>query len=136
MNEFILQLENITKIYPNGFVANDKINMNVRRGEIHALLGENGAGKTTLMKVLFGIEGHEEGRVLLNGEPVVIKSPQHAIDMGIGMVHQHFMLVPSMTTFVLLILDYLLFLLLPQDGKDDQSHNCEDIRCHLDEFYR
>lgn len=97
MSKFILQLENITKIYPNGFVANDKINMDVQRGEIHALLGENGAGKTTLMKVLFGIEGHEEGRVLLNGEPVVIKSPQHAIDMGIGMVHQHFMLVPSMT---------------------------------------
>lgn len=97
MSKHILQLENITKIYSNGFVANDKINMNIEKGEIHALLGENGAGKTTLMKVLFGIENHEEGRIILDGQPVVIKNPQHAIDMGIGMVHQHFMLVPSMT---------------------------------------
>lgn len=97
MPDYILQLENITKIYPNGFVANDKIVMDVVRGTIHALAGENGAGKSTLMKVLFGIETHEEGRILYNGEQVTIKSPAHAIELGIGMVHQHFMLVPSMT---------------------------------------
>ena len=97
MAENILQLENITKIYPNGFVANEKINFSVRKGTIHALAGENGAGKSTLMKVLFGIETHEEGRIIYNGEEVDIKSPSHAIELGIGMVHQHFMLVPSMS---------------------------------------
>ena len=97
MSEFILKLENITKIYPNGFVANEKINMSIRKGTIHALAGENGAGKSTLMKVLFGIETHEEGTIIYQDEPVDIKSPSHAIELGIGMVHQHFMLVPSMT---------------------------------------
>lgn len=97
MKEPILQLKDITKIYPNGFVANEKINMTVNKGEIHALVGENGAGKTTLMKVLFGIESHEGGSILLNNEEVNIKGPQQAIDLGIGMVHQHFMLVPSLT---------------------------------------
>ena len=93
----VLQLENITKIYPNGFVANERVNMSVARGEIHALVGENGAGKSTLMKVLFGIETHEEGRILLNGAETRIESPEHAIRLGIGMVHQHFMLVPSLS---------------------------------------
>ena len=97
MSEFILKLENITKIYPNGFVANEKINLSIRKGTIHALAGENGAGKSTLMKVLFGIETHEEGTIIYQDEPVDIKSPSHAIELGIGMVHQHFMLVPSMT---------------------------------------
>ena len=97
MGDDILVLENITKVYPNGFVANKDVNLRVKKGEIHALVGENGAGKTTLMKVLFGIENAEEGRILLRGEEVQIKNPIDAIHKGIGMVHQHFMLVPSLT---------------------------------------
>lgn len=95
--ETILSMENITKIYPNGFIANKNVNFELRRGEIHALAGENGAGKSTLMKVLFGEERCEEGRIFYKGKEVKIDSPLGAIKMGIGMVHQHFMLVPSMT---------------------------------------
>lgn len=95
--EKILCMENITKIYPNGFVANNGVNFELLKGEIHALAGENGAGKSTLMKVLFGEEQPEEGRILFKGQEVKIESPLSAIKMGIGMVHQHFMLVPSMT---------------------------------------
>lgn len=95
--EKILCMENITKIYPNGFVANKSVNFELLKGEIHALAGENGAGKSTLMKVLFGEEQPEEGRILFKGQEVKIESPLNAIKMGIGMVHQHFMLVPSMT---------------------------------------
>ena len=96
-DQYILEMRGITKVYPNGFVANKDVNLAVRKGEIHALVGENGAGKSTLMKVLFGVESHEEGQILLNGQPVKIDNPISAIDMGIGMVHQHFMLVPSLT---------------------------------------
>lgn len=95
--EIVLSMENITKIYSNGFVANKDINFHLRKGEIHGLVGENGAGKTTLMKVLFGHEQPEHGRILLNGEEVHIESPLHALDLGIGMVHQHFMLVNSLS---------------------------------------
>lgn len=96
-DDMILEMRGVTKIYPNGFVANKNVNLAVREGEIHALVGENGAGKSTLMKVLFGVESHEEGEILLHGKPVRITDPISAIEMGIGMVHQHFMLVPSLT---------------------------------------
>lgn len=96
-HEIVLSMENITKIYSNGFVANKDINFQLRKGEIHGLVGENGAGKTTLMKVLFGHEQPEHGRILLNGEEVHIESPLHALELGIGMVHQHFMLVDSLS---------------------------------------
>ncbi len=96
-HDIVLAMENITKIYDNGFVANKDINFQLRRGEIHGLVGENGAGKTTLMKVLFGHESPERGRILLNGEEVHIESPLHALALGIGMVHQHFMLVDSLS---------------------------------------
>ena len=95
--DYILKMEHITKVYPNGFIANKDISFSVRKGEIHALAGENGAGKTTLMKILFGIEEPEEGKIIYKGEEVKIKNPLHAIKTGIGMVHQHFMLVPSLT---------------------------------------
>lgn len=95
--DVVLSMENITKIYSNGFVANKNINFQLRKGEIHGLVGENGAGKTTLMKVLFGHEHPEQGRILLNGNEVHIESPLHALSLGIGMVHQHFMLVDSLS---------------------------------------
>ena len=93
----ILKVENIWKVYPNGIVANKDVNFEVHEGEIHALIGENGAGKSTLMKILFGIETPEEGRILLNGQEVKIESSRKAISLGIGMVHQHFMLVDPLT---------------------------------------
>jgi len=91
-----LQMRGITKRYP-GVVANNQIDLDVREGEIHALLGENGAGKTTLMNILFGLANPDEGEILLDGQPVQITDPADAISRGIGMVHQHFMLIPVLT---------------------------------------
>jgi simple sugar transport system ATP-binding protein len=91
-----LEMRGITKRYP-GVVANDAIDLDVRPGEIHALLGENGAGKSTLMNVLYGLAVPDEGEILLDGKVVQIKDPTDAIARGISMVHQHFMLVPVLT---------------------------------------
>jgi general nucleoside transport system ATP-binding protein len=91
-----LEMRGITKRYP-GVVANDHIDLDVRPGEIHALLGENGAGKTTLMNILYGLARPDEGEILIDGTPVRISDPTDAIARGINMVHQHFMLVPVMT---------------------------------------
>src|SRR5438874_4356136 len=88
-----LEMRGITKRYP-GVVANDQIDLEVRPGEIHALLGENGAGKTTLMNILYGLARPDEGTILLDGQEVTIAGPSDAIARGINMVHQHFMLVP------------------------------------------
>ncbi len=93
----ILELRGITKRYGNGTLANDDVSLAVRKGEIHALVGENGAGKTTLMKILYGLEQPDSGQILLAGTPAAIPNPDAAIRLGIGMVHQHFMLVPSLT---------------------------------------
>ena len=90
-------MKGITKVYPNGIAANQGVDFSVKKGEIHALMGENGAGKSTLMKMLFGLEQPTEGEIVINGEPVSLTSPTVAISKGIGMVHQHFMLVPSLT---------------------------------------
>ena len=92
----VLELHGITKRFP-GVLANDHIDFDLRRGEVHALLGENGAGKSTLMSILYGLYTADEGEILMNGEPVSIGSPKDAIELGIGMVHQHFMLIPVMT---------------------------------------
>lgn len=89
-------MRGITKRYP-GVVANDHIDLSVRPGEIHALLGENGAGKSTLMNILYGLAKPDEGEIMLDGQPVNISSPSDAISRGIAMVHQHFMLVPVLT---------------------------------------
>jgi general nucleoside transport system ATP-binding protein len=91
-----LELRGITKRF-GAVVANDGVDFDLRRGEVHALLGENGAGKSTLMSILYGLYTPTEGEILVNGEPVRIGSPSDAIALGIGMVHQHFMLVPVMT---------------------------------------
>jgi ABC-type uncharacterized transport system ATPase subunit len=91
-----LELRGITKRF-GPVVANDGIDFDLRQGEVHALLGENGAGKSTLMSILYGLYHPDEGEIRVNGEPVEVDSPSRAIDLGIGMVHQHFMLVPVMT---------------------------------------
>jgi ABC-type uncharacterized transport system ATPase subunit len=91
-----LRMTGITKYFP-GVVANDGIDFEIERGEIHALVGENGAGKSTLMNVLYGLEKPDAGQVLLNEKPVTIPNPQAAIRLGIDMVHQHFQLVPSLS---------------------------------------
>ncbi len=92
----VLELKGITKSFP-GVLANDNINLTLEEGEIHALLGENGAGKTTLMNILYGLYKPDKGEILVRGEKADIHGPNDAIARGIGMVHQHFMLVPVMT---------------------------------------
>ena len=92
----VLELRGITKRFP-GIVANDHVYFDLLPGEVHALLGENGAGKSTLMNVLYGLYHPDGGEILVNGERITIDSPRAAIDHGIGMVHQHFMLIPVMT---------------------------------------
>ena len=94
--ETVIEMRGITKRFP-GVLANDKVNFDLRRGEIHALLGENGAGKSTLMSVLAGMYRPEAGSIVVNGNPVSFASPRDAIQAGIGMIHQHFMLVQSQT---------------------------------------
>jgi len=92
----VLQLRGITKRFP-GIVADDHIDFDLFDGEVHALLGENGAGKSTLMNIVYGLYHPDEGEIRVNGDPVRINSPKDAISRGIGMVHQHFMLIPVMT---------------------------------------
>ena len=92
----LLELRGITKRFP-GVVANDHVDFDLVQGEVHALLGENGAGKSTLMSILYGLYHPDEGEIRLNGTPLRIDSPHVAIDNGIGMVHQHFMLIPVMS---------------------------------------
>lgn len=94
--EYVIEMLNIRKEFP-GIVANDHITLQVQKGEIHALLGENGAGKSTLMNVLFGLYQPDQGEIRVRGKSVNITSPNIANDLGIGMVHQHFMLVDTFT---------------------------------------
>src|SRR5262245_2159154 len=91
-----LELRGITKTFP-GIVANDQVDFDLHPGEVHALLGENGAGKSTLMNVVYGLYHPDAGEILVGGQPVQMASPRDAIGHGIGMVHQHFMLIPVMT---------------------------------------
>src|SRR5512135_449410 len=95
-NPVVLEAKEISKQFP-GVLANDRVNFDLRKGEVHALLGENGAGKTTLMNILYGLYHPDAGQILVRGQPVTIAEPNDAIAHGIGMVHQHFMLIPVMT---------------------------------------
>ena len=92
----LLELRGITKRFGD-LVANDSVDLDVGPGEVHALLGENGAGKSTLMNVLYGLTSPDAGEIRFDGKPLRLRSPRDAIDAGIGMVHQHFMLIPVMT---------------------------------------
>ena len=91
-----LELRGITKQF-GSLVANDDINFKVEAGEIHAILGENGAGKSTLMNIVYGLLSPDKGQILVDGQEIKIKSPLDALAAGIGMVHQHFMLIPVFT---------------------------------------
>ena len=95
-HENVIEMRDITKVFGE-FVANDKINLQLRKGEIHALLGENGAGKSTLMNMLAGLLEPTSGEIVVNGQVVKLDSPSKAAGLGIGMVHQHFMLVEAFT---------------------------------------
>ncbi len=99
----LLRVENLTKRFP-GVLANDQLNLEIRAGEIHSLLGENGAGKSTLMNILYGLYEPDEGSILWKGAPLNLKSPREAIGRGIGMVHQHFMLIPTLTVLENIVL--------------------------------
>jgi len=96
MDREILSLKEIVKTFP-GVIANNHINFSLKKGEIHSLLGENGAGKTTLMNILYGIYTPDGGEIYINGGKIIINSPDDALSYGIGMVHQHFMLIPTMS---------------------------------------
>ena len=104
MTKEILRVKDLTKVYPGGVVANHNVNISIDEGEIHALIGENGAGKSTLMKMLFGMTLPTSGEIFVHGKKVSFTSSNDAIKSGIGMVHQHFMLVPSLTVAENLIL--------------------------------
>jgi len=100
----IISVKKIVKVYPNGVAANKGVSIDIEPNTIHAIVGENGAGKTTLMKILFGIEEAQEGKIFIRGKEVHFKSPLEAIKMGIGMVHQHLMLAEGLTVYENLML--------------------------------
>ncbi len=133
-SEYIIEMRNITKEFP-GIKANDNITLQLKRGEIHALLGENGAGKSTLMSVLFGLYQPEEGEILKNGEVVKINNPNDATALGIGMVHQHFKLVECFTVLDNIILgaeDTRFGFIKKADAREKVSQLSEKYGLHVD----
>ncbi len=115
-HEYVIEMREITKKFGD-FVANDKINLQLRKGEIHALLGENGAGKSTLMNMLAGLLEPTSGDIVVNGKTVNLDSPSKAASLGIGMVHQHFMLVEAFTVAENIIL-----------GSETTKHGVLDLK--------
>jgi simple sugar transport system ATP-binding protein len=133
-NELVLRMEGVTKRFP-GVLANDQINLDCRKGEVLGLLGENGAGKTTLMNILYGLYQPDGGKIFVEGEQVKIDSPATAIDLGIGMVHQHFKLVDALTALENVILG------IPSDSAPRLNleparrrllNLCEEYELHVD----
>jgi simple sugar transport system ATP-binding protein len=126
----LLEAVNIGKVYPGGVVANDGVNLTVEAGEVHAVVGENGAGKSTLMKILFGVEHPDAGQLLLDGKPVSFSNPRQAIDAGIGMVFQHFSLVPSFSVYENVVMGDE-----PRNGVTfDRKKAIEDVRALSEKF--
>ena len=126
-----MEMRNITKKFP-GIVANKKVNIKVFKGEIHGLLGENGAGKTTLMNILFGIYKQDDGEIIYKGEKVEFRSPKDAIKAGIGMVHQHFNLVETLTVWQNVVLGRGEFILKDEKKKLLDVINKYGIKINLD----
>ena len=126
--DMVLEAKGVTKRFP-GVVANDKINFEIKAGEVHAILGENGAGKTTLMNILFGLYQPDEGELIVRGQSVKFKSPLDAIDLGIGMVHQHRKLVPAHTVIENIVLGH------PRAGTILNLKRAEDEIMALSEKY-
>src|SRR3954470_5559047 len=102
-SELAIEVLGVTKRFP-GVIANADVNIAVRRGTVHAIVGENGAGKSTLMKMLYGMQRPDEGEIWINGKPVAFSSPSDAIAAGVGMVHQHFMLADNFTVLENIVL--------------------------------
>ena len=134
--EYVIEMKDITKEFP-GIKANDRVNLNLKKGEIHALLGENGAGKSTLMSVLFGLYQADEGIIKINGKEIEIKNPNDANDLGIGMVHQHFKLVDRFTVVQNIVLGhedtkrgFLTFDKAIKKIKELSSHYKLDVKPH------
>ena len=130
MGNEILRMDKITKIYGNGVMANKDVTLTVSQGEIHALMGENGAGKSTLMKILFGIEDKDSGSIIFNGSPIDGKKPAEIIEAGIGMVHQHFMLVDSLKVYENVILG-----MEPKKGMSTDKQKAIQLVKELSEKY-
>lgn len=130
-----IEMHGITKSFP-GVLANDKIDFTVEKGEIHGLLGENGAGKTVLMNILYGLYKPDEGKILVDGKDVDIDSPRTALKLGIGMVHQHFMVVPSLTVTENIILGREptknRILLDTKKALDDVKEFCDRYKLEVD----
>ncbi|MFX1563185.1 MAG: ATP-binding cassette domain-containing protein, partial [Promethearchaeota archaeon] len=103
---YAVELEHINKTFPSGVQANRDITLSIEEGEVHGLLGENGAGKTTLMNILYGLLSMDSGKIKIRGEEVDFKSPRDATLCRIGMVHQHFKLIPTFTVTENVILGY------------------------------
>jgi len=131
--ELVVEMRSITKRFP-GVLANDKVDFDLRKGEVHALLGENGAGKSTLMNILAGLYRAESGTMRVHGKPVDFASPREAIESGIGMVHQHFMLVPSqsVTENILLGLDEPRFRMRLSEYNHQIADLAEKYGLHVD----
>ena len=126
----LLEAKAIGKTYPGGTVANDGVDLTIQPGQVHAVVGENGAGKSTLMKILFGMEQPDRGELLLDGEPVKFAGPREAIDAGIGMVFQHFSLVPSFSVYENVVLGSE-----PKNGvKFDREKAIADVRALSEKF--
>lgn len=131
----LLSLQDITCRFPGGVVANDHVTLDIYPGEVHALLGENGAGKSTLMKVAFGMQPPTEGTILWKGQPVVFRSAADAMAAGIGMVHQHFMLIPSFRVWENIALGHeptQAYQLAPQEAIAKVRKLSEEYGLHVD----
>ncbi|MEE9540504.1 MAG: ATP-binding cassette domain-containing protein, partial [Candidatus Thorarchaeota archaeon] len=125
-DRYAVELIGINKTFPGGIQANKNITLRIREGEVHGLLGENGAGKSTIMNILYGFLSKDSGRIIIRGEEVELESPQDSIDRGVGMVHQHFKLIPPLTVTENVILG-----LEPISDKSDQSNSMALISTSL-----